>query len=155
MAASGISAMRAAASENVSKRKKAFRVRHIFYDFPDYILRWFRAVQAFSLLSWVYFLTALVLIMVFVFCIPGKKVMYIAALIFSFAGGFCALISFTVYAGKFTVGLNQYSVAFALTILASILGFIIGFIGVFDYLNVGRGERVIKDTNVYYDFDFY
>ncbi|KAL3837600.1 hypothetical protein ACJMK2_022947 [Sinanodonta woodiana] len=122
---------------------------------PDSILRWFRAVQAFSTLSWVYFLAALVLVMVFVFSIPGRRVMYLAAIILIFAGAVCALISFTVYAMKFTIGLNQYSAAFAMTISASILGFLSGCISVLDYLGVGRCEKVIQNKDVYYDFDFY
>ncbi|KAK3582727.1 hypothetical protein CHS0354_039768 [Potamilus streckersoni] len=101
---------------------------------------WFRAVRAFSILSWLFFLAALVVIIVFMFFMSDKKVMYLVAVCLSFAGAFCALIAFAVYAGESSGILKEYSASFALTIISFILGLIIGVLGILDYLGVIGGK---------------
>ncbi|KAL3855463.1 hypothetical protein ACJMK2_014674 [Sinanodonta woodiana] len=103
-------------------------------DIPD----WFRAVRAFSILSWIFFLMALVLVIIFVFFKSDKKTLYVGAVCLSFAGAFCALVAFAVFAGE--LKLNEYHASFALTIISFILGLIIGILGMFDCLGVVGGQ---------------
>ncbi|KAL3837598.1 hypothetical protein ACJMK2_022945 [Sinanodonta woodiana] len=99
---------------------------------------WFRAVRAFSILSWLFFLGALVVAIVFMFFMSGNKLLYLVAVCLSFAGAFCAMIAFAVYAGK--LGITDYSASFALTIISFILGLIIGVLGILDYLGIIGGK---------------
>ncbi|KAL3855465.1 hypothetical protein ACJMK2_014676 [Sinanodonta woodiana] len=95
---------------------------------------WFRAVRAFSILSWVFFLAALVYVSIFVFCKSDTKALYAAAVYLSFAGAVWALIAFAVYAGK--TQLKEYHAGFGLTIVSFILGLIIGILGMLDCLGI-------------------
>ncbi|KAL3855464.1 hypothetical protein ACJMK2_014675 [Sinanodonta woodiana] len=101
-------------------------------NLPD----WFHAVRAFSIMSWVFFLMALVII--FVFIKSEKKALYVGAVCLSFAGAFCALVAFAVYAGE--VQLKEYHAGFALTIISFILGMIIGILGMLDCLGIVGGK---------------
>ncbi|KAL3855452.1 hypothetical protein ACJMK2_014663 [Sinanodonta woodiana] len=103
-------------------------------DLPD----WFRAVRAFSIVSWVFFLMALVLVIIFAFFKSEKKALYVGAVCPSFTGAFCALIAFAVFAGE--AKLNEYPACFALTIISFILGLIIGILGILDCLGVVGGK---------------
>ncbi|KAK3582723.1 hypothetical protein CHS0354_039764 [Potamilus streckersoni] len=53
---------------------------------------------------------------------------------------FCAMIAFAVYAGESTFYWKDYSASFALTIIAFILGLIIGILGILDYLGFTGGK---------------
>ncbi|KAK3611752.1 hypothetical protein CHS0354_014098 [Potamilus streckersoni] len=99
---------------------------------------WFRAVRAFSTLSWVFFLVALVLVIIFVFFKSDKKELYVAAICLSFVGAFCAMIAFAVFAGE--MKLEEYNAGFAFTIVAFILELIAGVLGILDCLEVVGGK---------------
>ncbi|KAK3582721.1 hypothetical protein CHS0354_039762 [Potamilus streckersoni] len=109
--------------------------RYIAYNW----VRGFRAVRAFSILSWLFFLAALVLVVIFMWVL-SSKVLYLVAVCLSFAGAFCAMIAFAVYAGESTFYWKDYSASFALTIIAFILGLIIGILGILDYLGLTSGK---------------
>ncbi|KAL3837597.1 hypothetical protein ACJMK2_022944 [Sinanodonta woodiana] len=94
---------------------------------------WFRAVRAFSILSWLFFLAALVFVIVYVFFL-SKKLFYLVAVCLTFVGAVCALIAFAVYAGQSSGVLKEYHAAFSLTIVAFLLGMIIGVFGIIDYI---------------------
>ncbi|KAK3582731.1 hypothetical protein CHS0354_039775 [Potamilus streckersoni] len=94
---------------------------------------WFRAVRAFSILSWLFFLAALVFVIVYMFFLSDKKMLYLVAVCLTFVGALCALIAFAVYAGESSGVLKEYHAAFSLTIISFILGLIIGVFGILDY----------------------
>ncbi|KAK3582730.1 hypothetical protein CHS0354_039772 [Potamilus streckersoni] len=99
-------------------------------ELPD----WFRAVRAFSTLSWLFFLAALVLVLVFMFLMYSKKIVYLIVVCLSFAGAFCALISFAVFVGRSADEAKEHlSASFGLTIVAFILGLITGVLGILDF----------------------
>ncbi|KAK3582726.1 hypothetical protein CHS0354_039767 [Potamilus streckersoni] len=107
---------------------------------PESFLSWFRAVRAFSILSWLFFLAALVIVIIFMFFMSAKKPLYLVAVCLSFAGAFCALIAFAVYAGESFSSYTHYHIAFALTVVSFVLGLLAGILGILDYFLGGGGK---------------
>ncbi|KAL3855450.1 hypothetical protein ACJMK2_014661 [Sinanodonta woodiana] len=96
---------------------------------------WSNAVRALSILSWVFFLVALVLVIIFVFIKSEKKALYVGAVCISFAGAVCALVAFAAQLNS-----NKYHASFALTIISFILGMVIGIMGMLDCLGIVGGK---------------
>ncbi|KAL3837599.1 hypothetical protein ACJMK2_022946 [Sinanodonta woodiana] len=106
----------------------------------DFFLYWLKAVRTFSALSWICFLVALVLIIVYMFWKSDKIALYMIAVCLSFVGAVCAMIAFSVYTVESTGIMKEYSASFALTIAVFVMGLVTGVLGVIDYIGVVVGK---------------